>query len=53
MSFDYRHYFAKMFLIYEVGFEWDLKGMGVIEKRQFLRDMMHMRREYDDGKLLG
>ncbi len=47
MNFDYRNFFAKLFLIYEVGFEWDLGDMNVIEKREFLKDLVHVKNGYD------
>jgi hypothetical protein len=30
-----------------VGFEWDLGDMNDIEKREFLRDLVHLKNGYD------
>ena len=47
MDFGYRNYFAKIFLIYGVAWEWDLGEMTEVERREFVKDLMHMARRYD------
>jgi hypothetical protein len=47
VDFGYRNYFAKIFLIYGVGWEWDLGEMDEVERREFLKDLVDMARGHD------